>query len=146
VAGYAIEMNEVFFGAGDPKAAGAANDAVFTWLHQDIGLFLLPAIVLVMLAVERLVNHGYPGWIGWTAIVGTSITFLGGLVYVFVTPALYGPGYIISTVGLVVVGLALLATLWWGVLGAIERAKHALHAPVPTEPAPVESEREPLTV
>ncbi len=146
VAGYAIEMNEVFFGAGDPKAAGAANDAVFTWLHQDIGLFLLPAVVLVMLAVELLVNHKHPDWIGWTALVGTSITFLGGLVYVFVTPALYGPGYIISTVGLVVVGMALLATLWWGVLGAIEPSKHAPHVPVPSEPAPVEPQREPVSL
>ncbi len=133
VAGYAIEMNEVYFGAGDPKAAGAVNDAIFTWLHQDIGLFLLPAIVLVMLAVERLVDHGHPGWIGWTAIAGTTITFVGGLVYVFVTPMLYGPGYVISTVGLVVVGMALLATLWWGMLGAIERAKQTPPAPVVTE-------------
>ncbi len=151
VAGYAIEMNTVFFGAGDPQAAGAANDAVFTWLHQDIGLFLFPAIVLVMLAVERLVNHGHPGWIGWTIIVGTSITFLGGLVYVFVTPALYGPGYIVATVGLVIVGMALLATLWWGVRGAIMAAKHAPqvpvpHVPVPIEPASAESEREPVMV
>jgi len=137
VAGYAIEMNEVYFGAGDPKAAGAANDAVFTWLHQDIGLFLLPTIVLVMLVVERLINtrRQRPGVIAWTAIAGTTITFAGGLVYVFVTPAPYGPGYIISTIGLVVAGMALLATLWWGVPGAIERAKQTPPAPVVTEGA-----------
>ena len=134
VAGYAIEMNEVYFGAGDPKAAGAANDAIFTWLHQDIGLFLLPTIVLVMLAVELLVKHGHPSWIGWTAIIGTSITFVGGLVYVFVTPTLYGPGYVLSTVGLVVVGMALLATIWWGGLSAIERPKLRLPVPIPAQP------------
>lgn len=118
VAGYAIEMNEVYFGAGDPKAAGAVNDAIFTWLHQDIGLFLLPAIVLVMLAVERLINTRpqRPGVIAWTTIAGTTITFIGGLVYVFVSPTLYGSGYIITTVGLVVMGIALLATLWWACL------------------------------
>jgi hypothetical protein len=148
VAGYAIELNTVYYGAGDPKAIGAANDAIFTWLHQDIGLFLLPAIVLVMLAVERLINRGQrrPGVIGWTAIAGTTITFVGGLVYVFVTPTLYGPGYILSTAGLVVVGIALLATLWWGVIGAIERVRHAPPAPAPSEPAPVEAERELVTV
>jgi hypothetical protein len=27
VAGFAIEMNEAYFGAGDPSAAGAARDA-----------------------------------------------------------------------------------------------------------------------
>jgi len=147
VAGYAIEMNEVYFGAGDPKAPGAAHDAVFTWLHQDIGLFLLPTIVLVMLAVERLTTSRprRPGLIGWTTIAGTTITFVGGLVYVFVNPTLYGPGYIIATVGLIVVGIALLATLWWGVLGAIERAKQTPPAPVVTEPVPAEAEREPVT-
>jgi hypothetical protein len=29
VAGYAIELNTVYFGAGDPTAAGAASDAAF---------------------------------------------------------------------------------------------------------------------
>ncbi len=142
VAGYAIELNTVYYGAGDPKAIGAANDAVFTWLHQDIGLFLLPALVLVMLAVERLINRRQdrPGMVGWTAIVGTTITFVGGLVYVFVNPTLYGPGYILSTVGLVVVGIALLATLWWGVLGAIERPQHA--PSVPVQPVAAEAEKE----
>jgi hypothetical protein len=141
MAGYAIELNEVYFGAGDPKAVGAANDAVFTWLHQDIGLFLLPAIVLVMLAVERLINHRQrrPGVIAWTVIVGTTITFAGGLVYVFVTPMLYGPGYILSTVGLLVVGIALLATLWWGVPSPFERAKHV--PSVPAQPVPAEAEK-----
>jgi hypothetical protein len=126
VAGYAIEMNEVYFGAGDPTAAGAANDAVFTWLHQDIGLFLLPAIVLVMLAAERLIDHARPGWIGWTTIIGTTVAFVGGMVYVFVDPARYGAGYVITTSGLVVVGAALLATLWLGTIRAMR----------PTEPAP----------
>jgi hypothetical protein len=146
VAGYAIEMNTVFFGAGDPKAAGAANDAIFTWLHQDIGLFLLPAIVVVMLAVERLIKHTRASWIGWTAIAGTSITFVGSLIYVFVTPEIYGLGYVVTTAGLAVVGVALVATLWWGVTGAIEHAPHAPHIPIPTEPAAVEPEREPVTM
>lgn len=115
VVGYAIEMNETYFGAGDSHASGAAKDAVFTWLHQDVGLFLLPALVLVMLAVERLVDHGHPGWIGWATITGATVSFIGGLVWVFIDPALRGPGYVISTVGLLIVGAALLATLWWGI-------------------------------
>lgn len=148
VAGYAIELNSAYYGAGDPKAAGAANDAIFTWLHQDIGLFLFPALVLVMLAVERLINHRQqrPGFIGWTVITGTTITFVGALVYVFVNPALYGPGYVIAGVGLAIVGVAILATLWWGVVGAISSPKHAPSLPAPARPEPVESEREPVTV
>ncbi|HEX8917263.1 MAG TPA: hypothetical protein VF898_02070, partial [Chloroflexota bacterium] len=114
IAGYAIEMNETYFGAGDPKASGATKDALFTWLHQDIGLFMLPSLVLVMLAVELLVHEGHPSWIGWTTIVGTTTAFVGGLIWVFFDPALHGPGYVVSTIGLLIVGCALLATLWWG--------------------------------
>ncbi|MEI4878520.1 hypothetical protein, partial [Klebsiella pneumoniae] len=60
--------------------------------------------------------------------------------YVFVTPTLYGPGYILTTAGLVVVGIALLATLWWGAIGAIERARQVPSVPAP--PLPVEAEKE----
>jgi hypothetical protein len=125
IAGYAIELHTVHFGAGDRDAPGAAGDAIYTWLHQDIGLFLFPALVLVMLAVERLINREKwrPNSIGWAVISGTTVTFLGALVYVFVAPSLYGPGYVLSTVGLVIVGIALLATLWWGAVGALEHSK-----------------------
>ncbi len=126
VAGYAIELNEVHFGAGG-AAPAAVNDAVYTWLHQDIGLFLMPALVLVMLVVERFVAPRHQGWIGWAAIVGSTVTFVGGLIFVFVNPALHGPGYDVTTVGLLVVGLALLGTMWWGAL-------HALAQPMPAAP------------
>jgi hypothetical protein len=112
--GYYVEMHETFFGAGAPTVTGAANDAVYTWFHQDIGLFLIPALVLILLAAERLVHHGHPGWIGWATLVGTSIVFVGGLVWVFVNPTLHGPGYLVATAGILIVGTALLATLWWG--------------------------------
>ncbi len=128
VAGYAIELNTSYFGAGDPAAPGAANDAVYTWLHQDIGLFLLPALVLVMLAVERLVAPRHRDAIGWATIAGTTVTFLGGMVFVFVNPALHGPGYDISTVGLLIVGLALLATMWYGALRHVTTAFPAVGA------------------
>ena len=118
IAGYSIELDETHFGAGDPKAAGAANDAVFTWLHQDIGLFLLPTLVLLMLVAERLIVPRCQGAIGWLAAVGSTVTFVGGLVFVFVNPALHGPGYAITTAGLGIVGAAVLATMWWGTLGA----------------------------
>jgi hypothetical protein len=123
-AGYSVEMNEGFFGAGG-KAAGAANDAIFTWFHQDIGLFLLPTIVLVMLVVQLLIGQKETGWIGWFAAAGTTATFLGGMVWVFVNPDLYGPGYWLSTLGLLVVGAAILGTLYHGVL------KHSM-VPLPS--------------
>ncbi len=123
VAGYAIEMNEVYFGAGDAKAPGAARDAVFTWFHQDIGLFLLPAIVLVMLAIDRLhlVDMRFASWVGTATTIGITVLFLGGIIYVFVNPALFGPGYVAATVGLVVVGVGLLAGLWRGAFGRVDK-------------------------
>jgi hypothetical protein len=119
VAGYAIEVNTTnFFGAGDPKAKGAANDAIFTWMHQDIGLFLLPTILAVMLAVEMLVSSkARSKVIGLAAICGTTMLFVGGMVWVFVNPALHGPGYLISTAGMLVVGAALLATIHYSYVG-----------------------------
>jgi hypothetical protein len=117
VAGFSIELNTTFFGAGDPQAAGAAHDAIFTWFHQDVGLFLLPTIVLVMLVIELLIGRNESAWLGWLAIAGTSSLFLGGLVWVFIDANLYGPGYWLSTLGLLVVGTAILGTLYLGVVG-----------------------------
>jgi hypothetical protein len=111
VAGFAIELHETYFGAGS-AAPGAAKDAVYTWLHQDIGLFLLPAIALTMVVVERLVARRYHALIAWSAIGGTSFALLGGLIFVFVDPALHGAGFVVSMVGLVLVGVALLLVLW----------------------------------
>jgi hypothetical protein len=147
VAGYAIEMNTQFFGAGDQSAAGAANDAVFTWLHQDIGLFLLPALVLIMLAAELLIDRSKPlSWIGWSTIAGITAVFVGGLVYVFVTPAMFSSGYIIVTLGLLVVGFALLITLRWGAIGQtqrqVERRVHEAKLPFKqSEPEPKDSKQ-----
>ncbi len=114
VSGYWIELHETHFGAGDPKAAGASADAVFTWFHQDIGLFLLPLVTAVMLATAHLVDPNHRTVVALAAITGSSVLFLGGMVYVFVDPAIHGAGYVISTIGLLVLGSALLASIWWG--------------------------------
>jgi len=112
--GYWIELHETHFGAGDPKAAGAGADAVFTWFHQDIGLFLLPLVTAVMLATAHLVDPNRRTAVALAAITGSSVLFLGGMVYVFVDPAIHGAGYVISTIGLLVLGSALLGSFWWG--------------------------------
>ena len=116
VAGYSIELNTTRFGAGDPNAAGAAGDAILTWFHQDVGLFLLPTIVLVMLAVQLLIGQKVAGWIGWMVTAGSTAVFLGGVVWVFFNSNLFGPGYWLSTAGLLAVGIAILGTLYYGVL------------------------------
>ncbi len=126
VAGYTIELNTSHFGAGDQSAPGAAGDAVFTWLHQDIGLFLLPTMLVVMLAAELLAaNHARSNFIGLATIVGTTLLFVGGVVWVFVNPALYGPGYWLSTAGILATGAAVLGTIWYGGLAAAMRSNEA---------------------
>jgi hypothetical protein len=126
VAGYSIELHTSFFGAGDLTAAGAANDGIFTWLHQDVGLFLLPTVLVIMLAVERLVvRRVQRDEIAWTAIVGTTLLFIGGMVWVFIDPAVSGTGFLLSTAGVLVTGLAVLGTLWYAGLSRIVRIRHA---------------------
>jgi hypothetical protein len=112
VAGYFIREHELFF-RGGTATEGAARDAVYVWFHEDVGLFMLPMLILIMLAVERFLERGHPSWIGWTIIVGISVVVAGGGVWVFVNPALHGPGYDVSTAGIMIVALAMLATLWW---------------------------------
>jgi hypothetical protein len=120
VAGYTIELNTTHFGAGDQSAPGAAADGIFTWLHQDIGLFLLPTMLIVMLVAERLAaNRDHAKWIGLTAIAGTTLLFAGGMFWVFINPALYGAGYYLSTAGILVTAAAVLATIWYGGLAAL---------------------------
>ena len=114
VAGYAIELNETYFGAGD-TAPGAAKDAVFTWLHQDIGLFLLPGLVLIAVVTFRMVRQARHALVGWLIAAGVVLTLIGALVYVFLDPALHGPGYLLSTAGLVTVAAGLVVA-WVGVL------------------------------
>jgi hypothetical protein len=116
VGGYFIEMHEGFFGQGDPSAAGAANDGIFTWMHQDLGFFLLPTLVLVMLVVQRYLAPRLRARLAAATVAGVTVSFVGGLVWVFADPSLHGPGYIVTLVGLVLIGAALVATTWFGLL------------------------------
>lgn len=105
VGGYAIEMNETYFGAGGP-AKGAAKDAVFTWLHQDIGLFLLPGLVLVAVAAHRLIKTAHQPLVAWLITAGTVITLAGAMIFVFISPVLHGAGYLVSAAGLLLIAVA----------------------------------------
>jgi len=131
IAGFWIEMHETFFGAGSASAKGAANDAIFTWLHQDVGLFLMPALVAVLLAADRLAARSYQGVIGWSAIGAVSLLLLGGGVWVFVDPALHGTGYLLSSLGMALLGVSIAVTIAAGVLGdsKLRLLPHRPHRP-----------------
>ena len=126
---------------------GTASDAMFIWMYQDSWLFLLPTIVVVMLAVERLVTdrHHLAG-IAWTAIADMALPFVGCLISAFVAPTPYGVGNVIATIGLLVVGLSLLATLWWSQPATGTQAMEAPAVPGGTTEAPVEARRESVTI
>ena len=117
IAGYFIELHETFFGAGSAKAPGASSDAVYTWIHQDVGLFLLPALIAVLSLSDRLVPRRRKGLIGWGAIAGATMLLIGGGVWVFVSPVVHGAGYAISTIGLVLLGSAVAVTVCSGLRG-----------------------------
>lgn len=126
VAGYYIEFNEVYFGVGDPKAPGAAGDAVFTFAHQDFAFYMLPALMAILL-VTNLVLHNKEKTIAWGAISGSLITFIGVLTYVFVDPnPTHSAGYIISAIGVAVMFVTLLVFLQglWQVIAKEEVTAH----------------------
>ena len=139
VGGYVIELHETFFGAGSAAAAGAANDGVFTWLHQDVGFFLLPALVLIMLVVHRYLAPQRRQRLAIALIAGVSVTFVGAMLWIFSDPSIHGPGYYITLVGLVMMGAALITTVWYGLFGGRRigalRRPHRKAAPVGLHPA-----------
>jgi hypothetical protein len=130
VAGYAIEMNETYFGAGSP-ARGAAKDAVFTWLHQDVGLFLLPGLLLVAVATYRLVKSAHQPLVGWLIVAGTLVTLTGAMIFVFIAPALHGAGYAVATAGLAIVAAAIGLAIF-RMVGDAPAAPRPVRGPAPT--------------
>jgi len=110
VSGYYIYMHETLYNHGISSAPRGVNDAVYGWFHQDFALFLLPAIMTLILAVlhftqdqkQRRASVG-------TLVAGSLLGFIGGMLYVFVSPSLYGISFIVTTVGLaaIVVGVIL---------------------------------------
>ncbi len=109
VTGYYIEFHETAYGMGNPHARLAANDAVFTWWHQDFAFFLLPAILGVLLAIYRLQVPQRTRQLATAGLVGGAfVAFLAGMDYIFGDPAIHGSAFVIASIGifLVVVGLA----------------------------------------
>ena len=109
-AGYYIELNEGYFGAGSSRAPGAMADAIFTFAHQDFAFFMLPGVMVVLL-ITNLVMHHKEKIIAWGSMIGSLITFIGVLTYVFVTPSMYSLGYIICAIGVAVLFVTLLVFL-----------------------------------
>ena len=80
------------------------------------GCSCCPTLTLAMVIVERFVASRHHGLIGRALITGVSIGFIGSVVYVFLNPARHGPGYVITSIGLAIIGATLLAVIWWGAI------------------------------
>jgi hypothetical protein len=116
-AGYSIELRETYFGMGNPEAAGAARDAVFTFWHQDFAFFMIPALIALLYLADRYLLPRIAERFANTILVGLPLAFLGGLIYVFWSPARYGVGYLVITLGFVTVAYAIIR-LWWSALNS----------------------------
>ncbi len=111
--GYYIEFHENIFGAGATGAPGSAADSVFTWFHQDFAFFLLPAILTVLLALKWLaIDEGLKRSATWTLLAGAFVSFIGGMLYIFVSQASHGVSFVITTIGFVVVVIGALLAIW----------------------------------
>jgi hypothetical protein len=111
--GYYIEFQENLYGAGDPHATRAAADAVFTWWHQDFAFFLLPSVLGILLALQRMGAAEHLRHLaGWTLVSGAVIAFVGGLMYIFVDPSRFGPSFSVTSLGLFVLAAGVVVAIW----------------------------------
>ncbi len=111
--GYYIEFHENLYGAGGPHAGRAAADAVFTWWHQDFAFFLLPSVLGILLALQRMGAAEHLRHLaGWTLVSGAVIAFLGGLLYIFVDQERFGPSFIVTSLGLLVLAVGTVIAVW----------------------------------
>jgi hypothetical protein len=100
--GYYIEFHQSFYQAG-----GLGFDAAYTRFHQDFAFFLLPALVTSILIFDVFGISGKTRrTVGLLYLVGSSITFVFGMIYAMVTldmAFLY-----VATVGGLLMGLGAL--------------------------------------
>lgn len=106
VIGYYVEMNETFFGAGGP-APGAASDSFFTGFHQQFAFFVLPALVVAVLALDFYVKSQKTKTIlSYSTILGSLLAFIGGIGYAFASPSGVNVFTVFEYVGAAVIALS----------------------------------------
>ena len=111
--GYFIEFHENLYGVGAANAPRAAADAVFTWFHQDFAFFMLPGILTVMLALKWMAaDEGLRRNATWTLLAGTLVSFIGGMLYIFVSQARGGISFVVTTIGFAVIIVGALLAIW----------------------------------
>lgn len=86
VTGYYIEFHESYYGFATPgQGPGWMNDAVYTRFYQDFGLFVLPAVVLALLAFKVMgLSMDQEKRVSYLLIAGMVLAFIFGEAY-FIT-------------------------------------------------------------
>jgi hypothetical protein len=82
------------------------------WLRLFVAFYLTMLVSLAVLLADRLLGTSQQHTVGWTAAVGALLTFAGAMVYILT--GLVAGGYL-AAAGIVVLGLSLVTTAWWGV-------------------------------
>ena len=90
---------------------------MFTFWHQDFAFFLVPALIAVLYLADRYLLPRIAERFANTILVGLPVAFLGGLIYVFWSPARYGVGYLVIALGFLTIAYAIIR-LWWSALNS----------------------------
>lgn len=112
--------------ATEPTGDSAVGTPPQAWLRLFVAFYLTMLVALVALLAERVLGDRYQMRIGWTATAGSLAMFAGVMDYLY-TNAVVG-GYL-AAAGLVLVGLSLVSTSWWGL--SPSRDAQASSAPRP---------------
>ncbi len=101
--------------------------------------YLAAAAASASMLVAAVMGH-LVGWImefgvNTPSLIHDYMRFAGfGAAADFIDPAAHGAGYVLSTIGLVIVGLALIATVWAGLAGEMRRGRGAIVEVTSSEP------------
>lgn len=86
--GYFIELNSLAY-----KQALEIAGISYGFVHQDIGFFLYPALVVLVVFIQHLLPEKPLFQVNRLILIGTALTFAGMMLYVMLKPDYYGPGF-----------------------------------------------------
>ncbi|MFO1441774.1 hypothetical protein KDN24_00695 [Bacillus sp. Bva_UNVM-123] len=96
------------FNMDDYKEGGLiTNIKVYTFVHLDLGFFLFPALMVVMILIQHWLSAEKGRIANILLCAGVILCFLGALVYIIVTPSFFGPGYWIIALGFLLIIIAM---------------------------------------
>lgn len=86
--GYFIEMNSLKY-KQELEIAGIS----YGFVHQDVGFFLYPALVGLLIFIQHLLPAKDLIKVNRLILIGVLLTFIGMMLYVILEPNYFGPGF-----------------------------------------------------